>query len=259
LGLDTRVGAQVRIQSATDGKRELRPARLASVVVSRLAHRIVGGELPPGSILPTEGALGEEFGVSRTVVREALKVLEERGLVRVEQGRGTTVQSRDSWALLEAEVLEIALDYDKDLVLLDDLVRVRRLLEEDMARVAATRLSDEDLAWLADNLEQMERAKADWPTFQQLDLSFHRVVMRASGSEVGRAIVSTIHAYGLRRPMFSYPATAATLELTIAQHRGILEALVARDSMLAASRIAAHIESAWADRMDPQRSTARVV
>ncbi len=250
--MSARPGANVRIQTASDGHRPSRPARLASVVVDQLAHRIVGGELVPGSVLPTEGALGEEFGFSRTVMREALKLLEERGLVRVEQGRGTTVQPRESWALLDADVLEIALEYDHDATLLDDLVRVRRVLEADMAQVAAQRLTDDELAWLADNVEQMAKALDDYPLFQQLDLSFHRVVMRASGSEIGRAIVGTIHAHGGRRPLLNDPSPAATLKRTAAEHRGILAALVARDSELAASRIAAHIDSAWAERRQGQ-------
>jgi DNA-binding FadR family transcriptional regulator len=239
----------MRIQAASDGRRAKRPARLASVVVDQLAHRIIGGELAAGTVLPTEGALGEEFGFSRTVMREALKLLEERGLVRVEQGRGTTVQPRASWTLLDADVLEIALQYDDDLVLLNDLVRVRRVLEADMARVAAVQLTENDLASLAENVDQMTDAMADYRLFQKLDLSFHRIVMRASGSEVGRAIVGTIHVHGARRGLDG-PAPPKSLERTAAEHRAILEALVARDSDLAASRITAHIDSAWSERRD---------
>ncbi len=91
-----------------------RPARLATVVVEELAARIIGGELPEGAVLPTEGTLGAEFGFSRTVLREGLKLLEERGLVRVEQGRGTTVQSRELWNLLDPTVLRIALQHDPE-------------------------------------------------------------------------------------------------------------------------------------------------
>lgn len=238
----------MRIHSVSDGHRSPRPARLASIVVDQLAHRIIGGELAAGSILPTEGALCEEFGFSRTVMREALKLLEERGLVRVEQGRGTSVQPRESWALLDADVLEIALEYDPDAVLLDDLVRVRRVLEADMARVAATRLTDDELTWLADNVGQMSKSTSDYPAFQQLDRSFHRVVMKASGSEIGRAIVGTIHTYGGRRPLLSEPTPRDTLDRTVAEHRGIFEALAARDGELAATRISEHIRSAWAER-----------
>ena len=62
--------------------------------------------------------------------------------MRVEQGRGTTVQPRDSWNLLDPAVIRIALEYDHDMSLLDDLITVRRVLEREMARAAATRLTD---------------------------------------------------------------------------------------------------------------------
>ncbi len=113
------LGASRRV--SRDGRNVWRPARFASVVAEELANRIISGALSTGQVLPTEPVLCEEFGFSRTVIREAVKMLEERGLVRVEQGRGTTVQPRDSWNLLDPVVLGIALDYDHDLSLLDDL------------------------------------------------------------------------------------------------------------------------------------------
>lgn len=246
--MNARSEAEVRVRVAADKSRVVRPARLASVVVDELSHQIIGGRLPSGMVLPTEGALGEQFGFSRTVMREALKLLEERGLVKVEQGRGTTVQSRESWALLDAGVLQIALEYDRDLVLLDDLVMVRSVLESVMARVAAVRLTEDELAQLADNVDQMMRTTTDFEAFRQLDLSFHRVVMRASGSEVGCAIVGTIHAYAGRRPQVNDPSDPATLKRTAAEHQEILAALVSRDSALAGDRVAAHIDSSWAER-----------
>src|SRR5438105_15083172 len=85
-----------------------RPGRFGSVVAEELMHRVIRGEIAAGAVLPTEPALVEEFGFSRTVIREALRQLEERGLVRIEQGRGTTVQSRDSWNLLDPLVLKAA-------------------------------------------------------------------------------------------------------------------------------------------------------
>ncbi len=81
-----------------DGAVSGRPARFASFVLDGLTTRIVRGDFPPGTVLPTEPALCKEFGFSLTVVREALKLLEERSLVRIEQGRGTTVQPRESWS-----------------------------------------------------------------------------------------------------------------------------------------------------------------
>jgi DNA-binding FadR family transcriptional regulator len=225
---------------------------MASVVVEDIAHRILSGALPAGAVLPTEPALGEEFGFSRSVIREGLKLLEERGLVRVEQGRGTTVQGHDAWNLLDPTVLRIALAYDHDVKLLDDLIAVRLLLEREMARAAATRLSEDELAALAENVNRMASSIDDYEQFRSLDFAFHAEIMRASGSEIGRTIVRTIHMNAGHALRLSAPGARAALESTLAEHRGIYEALAIRDGELAASRTAAHIESAWAERRNSQ-------
>jgi DNA-binding FadR family transcriptional regulator len=82
-----------------------RPARLGTAVVDVLVDRIVAGELEPGTLLPTEPRLSEVFGVSRTVIREAVKNLEQKGLVRARQGQGTRVALPDDWNLLDLMVL----------------------------------------------------------------------------------------------------------------------------------------------------------
>ena len=226
---------------------------MASVVVEEIAHRILGGALREGAVLPTEPALGEEFGFSRSVIREGLKLLEERGLVRVEQGRGTTVQGRDAWNLLDPTVLRIALAYDHDMVLLDDLIAVRRLLEREMARAAATRLSEDELAALAENVDRMTTSIGDYEQFRSLDLAFH------DGDHEGLGQRDRSHdrphdpherrtcPSGSARPAHAHRSSARSRSIA-----AIHEALVARDGELAASRTAAHIDSAWAERRNNQ-------
>src|SRR6476646_5497617 len=154
------------VQLVLDSRSSRRPARLASVVLEELAHRIIGGTFAEGSVLPTEPVLGQQFAFSRTVIREGLKQLEERGLVRVEQGRGATVQPRDSWDLLDPAVIRIALAYDRDMSLLDDLITVRRVLEQEMARAAAVRLTEAELATLGENIERMKATYDDYERFR---------------------------------------------------------------------------------------------
>jgi DNA-binding FadR family transcriptional regulator len=185
-----------------------RPARLASVIFEALGDQIIGGVLSAGDVLPTEPALCEEFGFSRTVVREGLKLLEGRGLVRVEQGRGTTVQPRSSWDLLDPDVLRMGLAYDDDMSLLDDLMTVRRVLEREMAATAAGRLSDAELTELSGLVESMELVYDDYDRFRVLDNAFHEIVMRASGNEIGVTIVRVIHRHGgVTPPLAATPAS----------------------------------------------------
>ena len=239
----------VRTVLGADGARYRRPGRLAEVVVDDLARQIIGGAHVENDVLPNEPALCKQFGMSRTVVREALKMLEERGLVRVEQGRGTTVQPRNSWNLLDPVILGIALQYDDDMSLLDDLVSVRRVLEREMTRSATPRLTDDELASLTENIEQMEASCDDYERFRAFDLGFHSIIMEASENRVGLTIVRAIHRYGGVRPQISSAAaTRASLERTTSEHRAIYEALRARDADLAGELTALHIESAWAER-----------
>jgi DNA-binding FadR family transcriptional regulator len=180
-------------------------------------------------------------------------MLEERGLVRVEQGRGTTVQPRDAWNLLDPLVLRLALAYDDDLTLLDDLIEIRMLLEREMARAAAERLTAEELAALESTIAAMETVYDDYERFRTFDQRFHAIVMKASGNEVGLTIVRSIHRHGDVTPPLASSTSRAQLERTTREHRGIYEALAARDGDLAGDRIAAHIDSAWAERRRRQR------
>ena len=230
------------------GSRQRRPARFASVVVEELADLIIGGNYPEGYVLPTEPALCEEYGFSRTVVREGLKLLEERGLVRVEQGRGTTVQPRSAWNLLDPVVLQIALDYDPDLTLLDDLISIRRLLEREMGAEAATKLTDAELRELETIADEMDQSYDDYDRFRDFDNSFHAIIMRASGNEIGLTIVRVIHRHSDATAPLAAGASRAALKRTVAEHREILEALAAGNGDLAGERISAHIEARWAER-----------
>jgi DNA-binding FadR family transcriptional regulator len=238
-----------------DGRSRRRPARFASVVVEELAEKIISGAFAEGDVLPTEPALCEQFGFSRTVVREGLKLLEERGLVRVEQGRGTTVQPRSSWDLLDPVVLRVALAYDDDMSLLDDLISVRRLLEREMAAEAAGRLTDAELAELRRLVDEMDLAYADYDRFRDCDNAFHALIMRASGNEIGLTIVRVIHRHGGATAPLAAGASRAALKRTVAEHRGIVEALAAGDGGLAGERISAHISARWAERKKRRASS----
>src|ERR1041384_2503432 len=114
-----------------------RPTNLATAVPPELVERVVRGFHPPGTSLPAEPVLCESFSVSRTVVREAVKLLQAKGLVQVRQGAGTVVNPPSMWNMLDELVLAAVIAEDETSAVLDDLVVTRRLLESDMALVAA--------------------------------------------------------------------------------------------------------------------------
>src|SRR5437867_6597662 len=115
---------------------------------------IVSEERAPGERLPPEADLALEFGVSRGVAREAIRGLEERGLVRVKHGRGSTVTPRQSWNVLDPDVLAALLQSEDRSDLVSELLETRKLIEVECAGLAAERATEEDLAMIAGALAQ---------------------------------------------------------------------------------------------------------
>ena len=225
-----------------------RPARLGTAVVDVLLDRIVSGELEPGTLLPTEPRLSEVFSVSRTVIREAVKILEQKGLVRARQGQGTRVALPDEWNLLDPMVLEASVRHDKDLRILDDLVEVRRVLEAEMAREAAMRSTAEDREDMRRLLGQLA-ADAGTPDRHMLtDLEFHDAIMRASGNRLGRAVVRAIHSEARTSDRYNgYPARA-DCEASDIGHAQIYDRIVEGDPEGAAAAMSQHIMGSWLAR-----------
>src|SRR4029453_7716864 len=117
--------------------RRLPVGRLGGAGVAELVDLICTGRFQEGALLPPEGPLSEHFGVSRTVLRESVKRLEEKGLVTVSQGRGTQVRAPGYWNMLDPVVLSALIDNDESLGVLDELTVVRGSLESAMAGAVA--------------------------------------------------------------------------------------------------------------------------
>src|SRR5919204_824393 len=183
-----------------------RPARLGIPVVAALVDQIVGGELEPGASLPTEPALSQAFGVSRVVIREAVKLHEEKGLARVRQGHGATVTPREEWNLLDPVVLEATIRHDDEMAILDDLIDVRVALECDMVRSAAERMTSDDLASLDRLLGELESELTESERYQETDTRFHDLILRCSGNQLGRSIIRSIHPYARASTRYNPPA-----------------------------------------------------
>jgi GntR family galactonate operon transcriptional repressor len=225
-----------------------RPARLADVVVGSLLDGVVSGERAEGSTLPNEPALCAEYGVSRTVVREAVKTLEEKGLVKARQGLGTTVLGQDAWNLLDPMVLAAVVRHDDQLSVLDQLVSVRSALESQMAGQAARLGTAEQKVWIRNAWTTMAAQVADAVAFADTDVEFHERVMLASGNRLARAIVRTVHAEARTSLRYVGHPSRADCELSNAQHLAVLEAIEASDAESASEAMTNHIADAWSRR-----------
>lgn len=228
-----------------------RPARLAYAVVEALADRIVAGHFPPGSALPIEPDLCETFGVSRTTIREAVKALEAKGLVRARQGSGTTVTPQEDWNLLDPVVLAATFQHDDQLVVLDQLVGVRSALESQMAAQAAVLATEDDLRAMEGLLERLDGETVVPHRFIETDLVFHGLIMEASRNRLASSIVRGVHAQARTTSLYSGAPDTRACELANEEHRLLLRCLLDRDATGAAEAMTAHIEDAWQRRRSP--------
>lgn len=225
-----------------------RPPRLANAVVAELVDRIVEGELPAGSGLPTEPVLCEMFAVSRTVIREAIKTLEGMRLVRVQQGQGTTVCDVSEWNLLNPVVLAASVRHDAELAILEDLVRVRSALEGDMAGQAAVNANADQLAAIRAALAEVQAEEEDASRFFRADLAFHSAIMVASANRLGRAVIDTVNAEAFGSLRYVGEPTRADFRQSNKEHQAIFDRIAAHDEQGAAAAMSQHILGSWRKR-----------
>jgi DNA-binding FadR family transcriptional regulator len=233
----------VRIEAMASHRLE-RPGRLVPAVVSGLLDRIVVGEFTPGTLLPKESELVVGYGVSRTVIREALRVLEEKGLIDIQQGRGTVVMAQDDWNLLDPQVMSAQIANDRGFTVLENLADVRAAMEAELTRVATAQLDAEGLVALGEALSRLSEALDDHRRYLDVDQEFHDIILRAASNPVARQIVRNVHGWNSLNPhRVSYGK-----EQIESAHRGhvdVYELIVARDAEAAAERMRSHILDSW--------------
>ena len=217
-------------------------------MLATLVEKIVSGELAPGSPLPTEASLCDAFGVSRTVIRESLKLLEAKGLVRVKQGQGTTVEPTEQWDVLDPLVLETAIRCAGTFEILDDVIDVRVGLESQMTRRTAILMTDAQLDELHDSLVALEKLLDQPERYQKADTEYHDLILRGSGNRLGRSIIRSIHPHARASLRYTGEVGADHLLTSYRSHAAIYERLVARDPEGAAAEMREHILGSWLTR-----------
>lgn len=254
----------------TGGSTRLAQPRLHRQLVAILSEAILRGEYQPGQVLPREVDLVDRYGVSRGVVREAIRGLEERNLIVVRHGHGGIVREARDWDILSEDVLPILIRGPSGVDVLREVLEARRILEVEAAVLAATRATDAALVQIRDALDSMaDLAGRSAPTserdaFLEADLRFHETIIEASGNRALQHIVAPIHHALLeaRRPLArpEYRVTRA-----VPEHAAVLEGIEshdeerARTAMLAVFRTVSDYLSEYAGGMDSgvRRSAAR--
>lgn len=180
-----------------------RPAGLVPTVVSTLTRRIVSGEFAHPVEFPPSADLVEQLGVSRTVIREALRVLESKQLISIKQGRNTLVLPSNEWDLLDPEVLAALTEGDVAPGVFKELIHVRAALEAEMARVAAEKFQPETPSEEQTSLERsftelqeayaaLDGSPASTKIYLDRDRAFHNRVMDLSKNRFAKRIVHQV-------------------------------------------------------------------
>lgn len=219
--------------------------------VDRIASWVVGGRYIPGSTLPTEAAIGAELGVSRTVVREALKTLVAKGLIVTGPRLGTRVRPRAEWNLFDPDVVNWRLDAGVDAAFVHDLLELRTVIEPSAVRLAARAGTAVDLAAGEAAFRAMVRATEGHGSYLQADLDFHQFVLLATHNQF---IVGMAQGFGeLLSVSFRLSITSlAKAKASLPAHRRVLDAIAARNPDAAEAAMLALIGTARAD-LDAQR------
>jgi len=164
-------------------------AGLHADVVDRIGALVAGGGVAPGTVLRAD-ELGERYGVSRTVVREAVRVLESMGLVQSRRRVGTTVAPRDRWNVHDPRVIRWRLDGAERAVQLRSLSELRQGVEPVAALLAATRATPMQCGELVGAVMDMavHGRSGDLAAYLDADVRFHRTLLAASGNEMLAAL-----------------------------------------------------------------------
>jgi GntR family galactonate operon transcriptional repressor len=222
-------------------------------IVHTLGHRVLGGAFKPGELLDLN-RLEDELGVSRTAVREALKVLAAKGLIGSRQKRGTFVRPREDWNLLDTDVLRWQLAGRGGRSLLEQLAEVRAIIEPPGARLAAERRTDEDIQALKDALEAMENAANNGGSMVDADLRFHRALLAATHNDFLTRMELVIEPGLAERDRLVHAGKA---EDPIPVHRAVLEAVQAGDPDGAEAAMVTLLAQAERDLAARRRSRRR--
>lgn len=216
-----------------------RQGKLSVQVVEQIIDLIVKGKLSDGDQLPPERELCDTFGVSRTVIREAISVLETKGLLETQVGSGTYIRKITSEDIVDSLGLYISTQ-NSSLSMLQ-LLEVRRIFETRVAQLAAENATEDDIKELEEIVSDMSQLFSDPAAFAKKDLDFHLGLAHASGNPLFGILLEPI-----TDMMLEFIYVSSNLPNTPSEayehHRTILDAVIAHDGEKAFSAMVDHLQ-----------------
>lgn len=217
--------------------------RLYEQIVEQIEESILRGQLKPGDQLAPERELAQQFGVSRTAVREAVKALREKGLVEAYSGKGTFVTDGTSQAIRQSLDLMLKIGQPGNLAQLEE---VREILEPDIAALAASRADEQHLTAMREAIAVMDRTQKEPEAYIEADLDFHLALAEAADNPIILSLIDSI--VGLlreqRMKIFCVEGGPARGQH---HHKRILEAVERRDTDAARAAMRAHMQQVRSD------------
>ncbi|HET9320751.1 MAG TPA: FadR/GntR family transcriptional regulator [Bryobacteraceae bacterium] len=186
---------------------------------------IVTGRLSAGDRLPSESEMAKMLGVSRTVVREAVRLLSAKGLVEARSGSGIYVRELNSAMIREP--IDLLLRYRA--IKVEDILEVRNLMEVHLAGLAAERATPENIAAMEESVAALHNPRLSPREYAEIDVAFHACLAAASGNPLFGILSQSMNAVMLGPIRFAFERTSAARTDTIAEHSLILERVRARD------------------------------
>jgi GntR family transcriptional repressor for pyruvate dehydrogenase complex len=215
----------------------VRTSRLYEQIVQQIEESILKGALKAGDQLPAERELAQNFGVSRTAVREAVKALREKGLVEAYSGRGTFITNGTSQAIRQS------LDFMSRIGQLEGLAHLaelRQILEPEIAALAAVRIEEQLLASMREAVATMDRNLHDPDAYIEADLDFHLALAEAAANPLVLSLLDSIVGL-LREQRLRIFRIDGGPERGQFHHKRILAAIEVRDPEDARSAMRAHL------------------
>ncbi|MBN1396750.1 MAG: FadR family transcriptional regulator [Bacteroidetes bacterium] len=220
------------------GKRSL----LSNIVVSQIEEAIRTKVLLPGAKLPSEQALCQQFGVSRTAIREALCTLSGRGLISIIKGKGIYVQSISAETVTDPIHRYLEMQHKRDYVL--DVVHARQIIEPPIAASAALHHTKEDAEKLQADHYELVHSTGDYEELSRLDMQFHLDIAKASENSLIPLILEPIHRLIPRIKSSVYATVADAKRSAMEWHEKILVAILKKDAEGARAAMIRHLEIA---------------
>lgn len=214
---------------------------LSAAAAKRLREMIIEKGLKAGDRLPSESELGIRYGVSRSTVREAIKLLIAENVVEIRRGKGTFVT-------LQPGVGKdpLGLEFANQTGLLDNLMETRMMIEPQIAYLAAQRATKANIQKLADIIQKIQEAGSDKSNHTPYDVSFHRAVAECTQNDVLFRILPII-CESIQEGYFKTAGVPGSYERSIESHIRIYQAIVNKDSVSAKNETEKHIRQTQED------------